>query len=51
MATSSAVHPVINWNANNLKEEWDRFEQHVKLMFMGSMKKFEVSEKAAFLLI
>ena len=50
MATS-AVHPVIDWNASNLKEEWNRFEQHVKLMFMGPMKKCEESEKAAFLLI
>ena len=51
MTTSSTVNPIIDRNASNLKQEWDRFEQHVKLMFMGPMKKCDASEKAAFRLI
>ena len=29
--------PAINWESENLDEEWSKFEEHARLMFLGPL--------------
>lgn len=44
-------NPTINWTSANLAEEWNRFEDHANLMFMGPLKRCSDDEKAAYIRI
>ena len=45
------LQPSINWEVNSLSEEWDRFEEHAKLMFAGPLSGKTVKVQCAYLLI
>ncbi len=38
MALRGLECPVMQWEGDNLKENWRRFKQHVELMFTGALK-------------
>ena len=42
-------NPTMNWTVSNLAEEWNRFEDHANLMFMGPLKQANDEERAAYL--
>ncbi|XP_050390435.2 uncharacterized protein LOC130013006 [Patella vulgata] len=48
---SSTPHPNVDWSSKNLPEAWKKFKQHVRLMFMGPLKKATQAEQCAYLLI
>ncbi len=41
----------MQWDSENLKENWRRFKQHVELMFSGPLKSRAEAEKCSYLLI
>ena len=45
------LQPSINWEVNSLSEEWDRFEEHAKLMFAGPLSGKTEKVQCAYLLI
>jgi hypothetical protein len=45
MALSGIELPVMQWDGENLKENWRRFKQHVELMFSGPMRSRNEAEK------
>ncbi|KAL9964120.1 hypothetical protein ACROYT_G027704 [Oculina patagonica] len=51
MALSGLECPVMQWEGDNLKENWRRFKQHVELMFTGPLKSKNETEKCSYLLI
>ena len=51
MALSGLECPVMQWEGDNLKENWRRFKQHVELMFTGPLKSRNESEKCSYLFI
>ena len=51
MALSGLECPVMQWEGDNLKENWRRFKQHVELMFTGPLKSRNEAEKCSYLLI
>ncbi|KAL9956099.1 hypothetical protein ACROYT_G037526 [Oculina patagonica] len=51
MALSGLECPVMQWEGDNLKENWRRFKQHVELMFTGPLKSKNEAEKCSYLLI
>ncbi len=51
MALSRIEPPVMQWDGENLKENWRRFKQHVELMFSGPLKSHAEAEKCSYLLI
>ena len=38
MDLSGIPPPVMNWDASNLPEEWQKFKFHVELIFSGPLK-------------
>ncbi|KAL9967831.1 hypothetical protein ACROYT_G026128 [Oculina patagonica] len=51
MALSGLECPVMQWEGDNLKENWRRFKQHAELMFTGPLKSKNEAEKCSYLLI
>ena len=51
MALSGVEIPVMQWDGENLKENWRRFKQHAELMFSGPLKARTEAEKCIYLLI
>ncbi|CAB4015771.1 Hypothetical predicted protein [Paramuricea clavata] len=51
MALSGIELPVMQWDGENLKENWRRFKQHVELMFSGPLRSKNEAEKCSYLLI
>jgi hypothetical protein len=51
MALSGIELPVMQWDGENLKENWRRFKQHVELMFSGPLRSRNEAEKCSYLLI
>ena len=51
MALSGIELPVMQWDGENLKENWRRFKQHVELMFFGPLRSKNEAEKCSYLLI
>ena len=51
MALRGLECPVMQWEGDNLKENWRRFKQHVELMFTGPLKSRNETEKCSYLLI
>jgi hypothetical protein len=45
------IQPLFNWQASNLDQEYRNFEQHVKLIFKGPLRKESADSKAAYLQI
>ena len=48
---SGIEYPVMQWDGDNPKENWQRFKQHVELMFTGALKSRTEQEKCCYLLI
>ena len=51
MALSGIKCPQMQWDGDNLKENWRRFKQHVELMLSGPLKSLQEAEKCSYLLI
>ena len=43
--------PAINWESENLDEEWSKFEEHARLMFLGPLSGKSEKIQCAYLLI
>lgn len=41
----------IDWSSSNLPEAWKKLEQHVKLIFAGTLKEKENEEQVSYLLL
>jgi hypothetical protein len=51
MALSGIELPVMQWDGENLKENWRRFKQNVEFMFSGPLRSKNEAEKCSYLLI
>ncbi|XP_053381823.1 uncharacterized protein K02A2.6-like [Mercenaria mercenaria] len=43
--------PTIDWNSSNLVNEWEKFEEHVKLIFQGPLSEKTEEQKVNYLLL
>ena len=51
MELTGVQSPQMDWNAENLPERWERFRQHVELMFSDPLAAKKEEEKCSYLLI
>ena len=51
MDRSGLLPPVMNWDASNLPEEWQKFKLHVELIFSGPLKSETEEEQVSYLLL
>ena len=51
MALSGIKCPVMQWEGDNLEENWRRFKRHVRLRFTGPLKSRTEEENCSYLLI
>ena len=51
MDPSGIPLPVMNWDASNLPEEWQKFKLHVSLIFSGPLKAKTEEEHVSYLLL
>ena len=51
MDLSGIPPPVMNWDASNLPEEWQKFKLHVSLIFSGPLKAKTEEEHVSYLLL
>ena len=51
MELSGVPPPSINWEATNLPDEWDKFQNHVELIFSGPLKGKNEEEQISYLLL
>ena len=43
--------PAINWESENLDDEWSKFEKHARLIFLGPLSGKSEKIQCAYLLI
>ena len=51
MDLSGIPPPVMNWDASNLPEEWQKFKLHVELIFSGPLNSKTEEEQVSYLLL
>lgn len=51
MELSGIPPPVMNWKSSNLPEQWEKFKDHVELIFTGPLKDKSEEEKVSYLLL
>ena len=51
MDLSGIPPPVMNWDASNLPEEWQKFKLHVELIFSGPLNNKTEEERVSYLLL
>ena len=51
MDLSGIPPPVMNWDASNLPEEWQKFKLHIELIFSGPLNSKTEEEQVSYLLL